>query len=63
MALRLHRYINQAIIIGNDIIVSVHHVGEDGRVVLSVEAPRHVSVDRLEVRQRRVESVKKALNG
>ena len=48
----LTRKAGETIAIGDDILLTVVEVGP-GRVKLGIVAPRHVDVDRLEVRTRR----------
>ncbi len=48
----LTRKAGETIAIGNDILLTVVEVSP-GRVKLGIVAPKHVSVDRLEVRERR----------
>ena len=51
----LTRKAGEAVVIGRDIVVTLVEVRPGGLVVLGVEAPREVRVDREEVRQRRKE--------
>lgn len=47
----LSRKVNEVICIGDSIRVTVVEIGQ-GRVKIGITAPRNVSVDRLEVRER-----------
>ena len=47
----LSRKVNEVICIGDSIRVTVVEIGQ-GRVKIGIVAPRNVSVDRLEVRER-----------
>lgn len=51
----LSRNIGEAILIGNDISVTVSNV-QGGQVRLAIEAPKEVAVDRAEIRQRKIEN-------
>lgn len=46
----LMRKVNEDILIGDDVVVRVVEIAP-GRVKLAVEAPKHVAVDRREVRE------------
>ena len=48
----LKRQRNESIVIGDDITVTIVEIGSDA-VRIGVEAPRHILVDRTEVRARR----------
>lgn len=48
----LSRDVNECIIIGDDILVTVVACGH-GWVRLGIDAPNHVSVDRLEIREKK----------
>ena len=48
----LTRKPGESIKIGDEIIVTVHRINRD-TIRLAIEAPRHVSVDRGEVRERK----------
>lgn len=65
--LTLKRKEGQAIFIGNDVRMVVQEVIplEDGRydVKLGFDAPRMVTIDREEVRERRIANLDKAFNG
>ncbi len=50
--LTLTREVGEKIVIGDDIIVTVVSVSENGRVRLGIEAPRQVRIDRSEVLER-----------
>lgn len=47
--------IGEAILIGNDISITVSNVCK-GQVRLAIEAPKQVAVDRAEIRQRKIEN-------
>ena len=54
MALVLSRKLYEAILIGDDICVTVTDISRDGtQVKIAVSAPREVAVDRSEVRLRK----------
>lgn len=46
----LVRKINESIIIGNDVVVTVLSVDSHGRVKLGIDAPKDIPVDRSEIR-------------
>lgn len=48
----LGRYVDQTILIGDDIEITVTKVHADGMVRLGITAPRRLQVDRKEVRER-----------
>jgi carbon storage regulator len=50
--LTLTREVGEKIVIGDDIIVTVVSVSENGRVRLGIDAPRQVRIDRAEVLER-----------
>jgi carbon storage regulator len=50
--LTLTREAGQKIVIGEDIIITVVSVSENGRVRLGIEAPKQVRIDRSEVLER-----------
>jgi carbon storage regulator len=50
--LTLTREIGEKIVIGDDIVVTVVSVSENGRVRLGIEAPRQIRIDRAEVLER-----------
>jgi carbon storage regulator len=50
--LTLTREVGEKIIIGDDIVVTVISVSENGRVRLGIEAPRQIRIDRAEVIER-----------
>jgi len=52
MSLVLTRRKNETIIIGDDVRVTVVNIGQ-GQVKLAIDAPHSVTVDRLEIRQRK----------
>jgi carbon storage regulator CsrA len=47
--LSLKRKVGERIVIAGNIIVQVYRVDRDGAVVLAIDAPRDVTVDREEV--------------
>lgn len=51
----LSRNIGEAILIGNDISVTVSNV-QGGQVRLAIDAPKSVAVDRSEIRQRKIDN-------
>ena len=51
----LSRNIGEAILIGDDISVTISNV-QGGQVRLAIDAPKSVAVDRAEIRQRKIES-------
>ena len=60
--LNLDRHVGQVILVGDDIRICVKHVDiHTGKVVLNIVAPRHISIDRPEVRAKREASVNKVL--
>ena len=50
--LTLTREIGEKIVIGDDVVVTVLSVSENGRVRLGIEAPRQIRIDRAEVLER-----------
>lgn len=50
--LTLTREVGEKIVIGEDIVITVVSVSENGRVRLGIEAPRQVRIDRSEVLER-----------
>jgi carbon storage regulator len=50
--LTLTREIGEKIVIGDDVVVTVISVSENGRVRLGIEAPRQIRIDRAEVLER-----------
>ncbi len=50
--LTLTREPGQKIVIGDDIVITVVSVSENGRVRLGIEAPRQIRIDREEVLER-----------
>ena len=50
--LTLTREVGEKIIIGDDVVVTVISVSENGRVRLGIEAPRQIRIDRAEVLER-----------
>jgi carbon storage regulator len=50
--LTLTREVGEKIIIGDDIVITVVSVSENGRVRLGIEAPRQIRIDRAEVLER-----------
>lgn len=47
----LSRHAGESIIIGDDIVITVVSLG-DGKVRLGISAPKHIAVDREEIRLR-----------
>lgn len=47
----LTRKLGEEIVIGDDIRITVTHIG-DGRVKIGVDAPKYVRVDRAEIAQK-----------
>jgi carbon storage regulator CsrA len=47
--LTLTREVGEKIVIGDDVVVTVISVSENGRVRLGIEAPRQIRIDRAEV--------------
>jgi carbon storage regulator len=50
--LTLTREVGERIVIGDDIVVTVISVSDNGRVRLGIEAPRQIRIDRAEVLER-----------
>ena len=50
--LTLTREPGEKIVIGDDIVITVVSVSENGRVRLGIEAPRQIRIDRAEVLER-----------
>jgi carbon storage regulator len=50
--LTLTREVGEKILIGDDIVITVVSVSENGRVRLGIEAPRQIRIDRAEVLER-----------
>ena len=50
--LTLTREVGEKIVIGDDVVVTVISVSENGRVRLGIEAPRQIRIDREEVLER-----------
>ncbi len=50
--LTLTREVGEKIVIGDDVVVTVISVSENGRVRLGIEAPRQIRIDRAEVLER-----------
>ena len=50
--LTLTREVGEKIVIGDDVVVTVLSVSENGRVRLGIEAPRQIRIDRAEVLER-----------
>jgi carbon storage regulator len=50
--LTLTREVGEKIIIGDDVVVTVISVSDNGRVRLGIEAPRQIRIDRAEVLER-----------
>jgi carbon storage regulator len=50
--LTLTREVGEKIVIGEDVVVTVISVSENGRVRLGIEAPRQIRIDRAEVLER-----------
>jgi carbon storage regulator len=50
--LTLTREVVEKIVIGDDVVVTVISVSENGRVRLGIEAPRQIRIDRAEVLER-----------
>jgi carbon storage regulator len=50
--LTLTREVGERIVIGDDVVVTVISVSENGRVRLGIEAPRQIRIDRAEVLER-----------
>jgi carbon storage regulator len=50
--LTLTREVGEKIVIGDDVVVTVLSVSENGRVRLGIEAPRQIRIDRSEVLER-----------
>lgn len=65
--LTLNRKEGQAVYIGEDVVVVVKRIIPlaDGRfdVKLGFDAPLHVTIDREEVRERRIKNMDRAFNG
>jgi carbon storage regulator len=62
--LTLTREVGEQIMIGDDIVVTVVSVSENGRVRLGIEAPRQVRIDRAEVLERiRRENIEASATG
>jgi len=55
----LSRYIDESIVIGNDIEITVVNVGKNGVVRLGINAPKDISVFRKEVFDKRQQPDKK----
>lgn len=51
----LSRNVGEAILIGDDISVTISNV-QGGQVRLAIQAPKQVAVDRAEIRQRKIEN-------
>jgi carbon storage regulator len=50
--LTLTREVGEKIVIGDDVVVTVLSVSENGRVRIGIEAPRQIRIDRAEVLER-----------
>jgi carbon storage regulator len=50
--LTLTRVVGEKIVIGDDLVLNVLSVSENGRVRLGIEAPRQIRIDREEVLER-----------
>lgn len=65
--LLLDRKVGQSVYVGNDVevVVTVANVLPDGtvEVTLGFNAPRHINIDRKELRERRMLNMEKAFNG
>lgn len=62
--LTLTREPGQKIVVGDDIVITVVSVSENGRVRLGIEAPRQIRIDREEVLERiQNENIEAAANG
>lgn len=63
--LLLTRNIGKSLEIGTDITVTVTKIELDGRgnpiVELGIDAPKHINIDRTEVRERRVANIEKRI--
>jgi len=62
--LTLTREPGEKILVGDDIVITVVSVSENGRVRLGIEAPRQIRIDREEVLERiRSENIEAAAGG
>ena len=63
----LDRKESESVLIGDDVQVVITKITElpNGKfqVALGIDAPRHINIDRPEVRQRRIKNIEKAFNG
>ncbi len=50
--LTLTREVGEKIVIGDDVVITVISVSENGRVRVGIEAPRQIRIDRAEVLER-----------
>jgi len=59
----LTRKVKERLYIGNDIVITVVAVRDGRTVQLGIDAPKHVQIEREEVRQRTVEEYKEKRDG